>query len=164
MKSEQEFGGVDILFANAGIQSFHPLLEMEDADWNITIDINVTGTANTLRAFAPHIVKRGGGRIIVTSSTQGEHGTLYASAYSASKWAIIGLMKSAALELGRYKITVNALVPGLIDTPLTRHEERYAQAIQVAGGRPRGCSPLTRRLPGWASLATRRSAFLGSIP
>jgi NAD(P)-dependent dehydrogenase (short-subunit alcohol dehydrogenase family) len=137
-KAEQEFGGVDILFANAGIQSFHPLLEMEDADWNITIDINVTGTANTLRAFAPHIVKRGGGRIILTSSTQGEHGTLYASAYSASKWAIIGLMKSAALELGRYKITVNALVPGLIDTPLTRHEERYAQAIQVAGGTPTG--------------------------
>ena len=74
----------------------------------------------------------------MTSSTQGEHGTLYASAYSASKWAIIGLMKSAALELGRYKITVNALVPGLIDTPLTRHEERYAQAIQVAGETPTG--------------------------
>jgi NAD(P)-dependent dehydrogenase (short-subunit alcohol dehydrogenase family) len=137
-KVEQEFGGVDILLANAGIQNFHPLLEMEDADWNITIDINVTGTANTLRAFAPHIVKRGGGRIILTSSTQGQHGTLYASAYSASKWAIIGLMKSAALELGRYKITVNALVPGLIDTPLTRHVERYAQAIQVAGGTPTG--------------------------
>ncbi len=137
-KAEQEFGGVDILFANAGIQSFHPLLEMEDADWNITIDTNVTGTANALRAFAPYIVKRGGGRIILTSSTQGQHGTLYASAYSASKWAIIGLMKSAALELGRYKITVNALIPGLIDTPLTRHEERYAQAIQVAGGTSTG--------------------------
>lgn len=133
---EQEFGGIDILFANAGIQAFHPLLEMEDADWSITIDTNVTGTANTLRAFGPYIVKRGGGRIIMTSSTQGQHGTLNASAYSASKWAIIGLMKSAALELGRYKITVNALVPGLIDTPLTRHEERYAQAIQVAGGTP----------------------------
>ena len=137
-RAEQEFGGVDILFANAGIQSFHPLLEMEDADWTITIETNVTGTANTLRAFAPYIVKRGGGRIILTSSTQGEHGTLNASAYSASKWAIIGLMKSAALELGRHKITVNALIPGLIDTALTRHDERYAQAIQVAGGTPTG--------------------------
>ncbi|MBV8670708.1 MAG: mycofactocin-coupled SDR family oxidoreductase [Candidatus Eremiobacteraeota bacterium] len=135
---EKEFGGIDILFANAGIQAFHPLLEMEDADWNITIDTNVTGTANTLRAFAPSIVKRGGGRIILTSSTQGQHGTLNASAYSTSKWAIIGLMKSAALELGHHKITVNALIPGLIDTPLTRHEERYAQAIQVAGGTPTG--------------------------
>jgi NAD(P)-dependent dehydrogenase (short-subunit alcohol dehydrogenase family) len=163
-KVEQEFGGVDILLANAGIQNFHPLLEMEDADWNITIDINVTGTANTLRAFAPHIVKRGGGRIILTSSTQGQHGTLYASAYSASKWAIIGLMKSAALELGRYKITVNALVPGLIDTPLTRQWNVTRKRFKLPAGRPRGCLPLTRKLPGSASPATRGSGFLGSIP
>lgn len=133
---EQQFGGIDILFANAGTQSFHPLLEMEDPDWHITIDVNLSGTANALRAFAPYIVKRGGGRIIMTSSTQGQHGTLYGAAYSASKWGIIGLMKSAALELGRYKITVNALVPGLIDTPLTRHEERYAQALEAAGRTP----------------------------
>jgi NAD(P)-dependent dehydrogenase (short-subunit alcohol dehydrogenase family) len=133
---EQQFGGIDILFANAGTQSFHPLLEMEDPDWHITIYVNLSGTANALRAFAPYIVKRGGGRIIMTSSTQGQHGTLYGAAYSASKWGIIGLMKSAALELGRYKITVNALVPGLIDTPLTRHEERYAQALEAAGRTP----------------------------
>ena len=60
-KGEQEFGGIDILFANAGIQSFHPLIEMEDADWHITIDVNLTGSANAVRAFAPHMVKRGGG-------------------------------------------------------------------------------------------------------
>ena len=137
-RTEKEFGGVDILFANAGVQSFHPLLEMEDADWRITIDVNLTGTANAIRAFAPHIVKRGGGRIILTSSTQGRHGTKYGAAYAASKWGIIGLMKSAALELGPHKITVNALIPGLIDTPLTRHEERYAQALQDAGKPPAG--------------------------
>ena len=138
VRGEQEFGGIDILFANAGIQSFHPLLEMEDADWRITIDVNLTGSANALRAFAPHMVKRGGGRIILASSTQGQHGTKYGAAYAASKWGIIGLMKSAALELGRYKITVNAVVPGLIDTPLTRHEERYAQVLQDGGGTPTG--------------------------
>jgi SDR family mycofactocin-dependent oxidoreductase len=138
VQAEQQFGGIDILFANAGTQSFHPLLEMEDADWQITIDVNLTGTANALRAFAPSIVKRGGGRIIMTSSTQGQHGTLNGAAYSASKWGIIGLMKSAALELGRYKITVNAVIPGLIDTPLTRHEERYAQALEAAGRTPTG--------------------------
>jgi SDR family mycofactocin-dependent oxidoreductase len=137
-KGEQEFGGIDILFANAGIQSFHPLLEMEDADWHITIDVNLTGTANAVRAFAPHMVKRGGGRIILTSSTQGQHGTKYGAAYAASKWGIIGLMKSAALELGPHKITVNAVVPGLIDTPLTRHQERYAQVLQDGGGTPTG--------------------------
>jgi NAD(P)-dependent dehydrogenase (short-subunit alcohol dehydrogenase family) len=138
LQIEEEFGGIDILFANAGIQSFHPLLDMEDADWHITIDVNLTGTANAIRAFAPSIVKRGGGRIIVTSSTQGQHGTKYGAAYSASKWGIIGLMKSAALELGPHSITVNAVIPGLIDTPLTRHEERYAQALEEAGRTPAG--------------------------
>ena len=135
---EHDFGGIDILFANAGIQGFKPLLEMEDPDWHIQIDVNLTGTANAIRAFAPAMVRRGSGRIIVTTSTQGRHGTMNGSAYSASKWGIIGLMKSAALELGKYKITVNALVPGLIDTPLTRHEERYAQALEVAGRTPTG--------------------------
>jgi len=135
---EREFGSIDILFANAGIQAFKPLLEMEDPDWHIQIDVNLTGTANVIRAFAPAMVKRGRGRIIVTTSTQGRHGTLYGAAYSASKWGIIGLMKSAALELGKYGITVNALVPGLIDTPLTRHEERYKQAIEVSGKKATG--------------------------
>jgi len=138
VRAEQEFGGIDILFANAGIQSFHPLLEMEDPDWHITIDVNLTGTANAVRAFAPYMVKRGRGRIILTSSTQGQHGTKYGASYAASKWGIIGLMKSAALELGSYNITVNAIIPGLIDTPLTRHEERYAQVLQDAGRQPSG--------------------------
>jgi NAD(P)-dependent dehydrogenase (short-subunit alcohol dehydrogenase family) len=111
---------------------------MEDADWHIQIDVNLTGTANAVRAFGPAMLRRGSGRIIMTTSTQGRHGTLNGSAYSASKWGIIGLMKSAALELGRHGITVNCLVPGLIDTPLTRHEERYEQALQVAGRTPSG--------------------------
>ena len=98
---EREFGGIDILFANAGIQAFKPLLEMEDSDWHIQIDVNLTGTANAIRAVAPAMVRRGGGRIIVTTSTQGRHGTMFGAAYSASKWGIIGLMKSAALELGK---------------------------------------------------------------
>ena len=133
-----EFGGLDILFANGGIQAFKPILEMQDPDWHDQIDINLTGTMNAIRAFAPLLVSRGAGRIIVTSSTQGQHGTKNGSAYSASKWGIIGLMKSAAMELGEHAITVNALIPGLIDTPLTRHEDRYAQAIQTAGNKPSG--------------------------
>ena len=97
---DQEFGGLDILFANAGIQAFRPILEMEDSDWHIQIDVNLSGTANAIRAFAPLIVRRGGGRIILTTSTQGRHGTKFGAAYSASKWGIIGLMKSAALRAG----------------------------------------------------------------
>ena len=140
LEVEREFGGIDILFANAGIQAFKPLLEMEDEDWHTQIDVNLTGTANSIRAFAPHLVKRGSGRIIVSSSTQGRHGMKNGAAYSASKWGIIGLMKSAALEFGTHGITVNAVVPGLIDTPLTRHKERYAQALQAAGKTPTGSS------------------------
>ncbi len=137
-----QFGGIDILFANAGIQAFKPLLEMDDADWHDQIDVNLTGTANAIRAFGPAIVAHTSGhsrgRIIVSSSTQGRHGTKFGAAYSASKWGIIGLMKSAALELGTHGITVNAVIPGLIDTPLTRHESRYAQALQEGGKTPEG--------------------------
>jgi NAD(P)-dependent dehydrogenase (short-subunit alcohol dehydrogenase family) len=119
-------------------QAFKPLLEMQDADWHDQIDVNLSGTANVLRVFAPMLVTRGGGRIIVTSSTQGQHGTKFGSAYSASKWGIIGLMKSAALELGPHGITVNAVIPGLIDTALTRHEDRYAQVLAEGDREPTG--------------------------
>ncbi len=128
-KAEEQLGGIDIVVADAGIQAFKPLLDMEDRDWHDIIDVNLTGTANTIRVFAPYLVKRGEGRIIVLSSTQGRHGTKNGSAYSASKWGILGLMKSAALELGQHKITVNAIIPGLIDTPMTRNEKRWSLAI-----------------------------------
>lgn len=134
----QQWGGVDIVFANAGIQAITGLLEMSDTHWYDQIDVNLNGTANVLRVFAPLLVQRGAGRIIVTSSTQGQHGMKLGSAYSASKWGLIGLMKSAALELGEHDVTVNALIPGLINTALTRHEDRYAAAISAAGQQPTG--------------------------
>lgn len=134
----ERFGGVDVVFANAGIQGFGSLLEMSDQLWNDQIDINLTGTANVLRVAAPLLVERGWGRVIITSSTQGQHGTLDGSGYSASKWGLIGLMKSAALDLGPHGITVNAVIPGLINTALTRHEDRYAQMIRTGGSEPSG--------------------------
>lgn len=134
----ERFGGIDVVFANAGVQGFASLLEMSDELWNDQIDINLTGTANVLRVAAPLLIERGGGRIIITSSTQGQHGTLDGAAYSASKWGLIGLMKSAALDLGKYGITVNAVIPGLVDTALTRHEDRYAQIIRTGGNEPTG--------------------------
>ncbi len=136
---EEEFGGVDILAAVAGIQSFASLAEMDDADWDDQIDINLTGTARSIRAVIPGMMARKGGRIIVTSSTQGRHGMRDGSAYAASKWGLFGLMKSAAMELGEHGITVNAVVPGLIDTKLTRNQSRYRQAmIQGHGQVPEG--------------------------
>jgi NAD(P)-dependent dehydrogenase (short-subunit alcohol dehydrogenase family) len=128
-KVQQEFGHIDIVVANAATQRFKPLVEMEDWEWSGVIDNNLNGTANTIRAFAPKLIERGGGRIIVLSSMQGKHGSKHMASYSASKWGIIGLMKSAALELGGNKITVNALIPGLVDTPLTHNETRWSALI-----------------------------------
>ena len=145
LKAEKEFGGIDILFANAGIQEFRALLEMDDKDWHTQIDVNLTGTANAIRAFAPHIKKRGAGRIIVTTSTQGRHGTKYGAAYSASKWGIIGLMKSAALEFGPYGITVNAVVPGLIDTALHVMRNVMHKFLKMQGKRLLELPPTKKR-------------------
>jgi SDR family mycofactocin-dependent oxidoreductase len=128
-KAEQQFGRIDIVVANAATQLFKPLLEMKDWQWNDVINNNLNGTANTIRAFGPKLMKRGQGRIIVVSSMQGKHGAKNMSSYSASKWGIIGLMKSVALELGEHKITVNALIPGLVDTPLTRNDARWSAMI-----------------------------------
>jgi NAD(P)-dependent dehydrogenase (short-subunit alcohol dehydrogenase family) len=112
---------------------------MTDADWGDVIDNNLNGSANTLRAFAPKMVARRRGRIIFLSSMQGRHGTKDAASYSASKWGILGLMKSAALELGAHNITVNAVIPGLVDTALTRYQKRFAESTgEVTGTPPTG--------------------------
>jgi NAD(P)-dependent dehydrogenase (short-subunit alcohol dehydrogenase family) len=133
---ESAYGKIDIVVADAAIQRWKPLLEMEDAEWRDVIDNNLNGTANTIRAFAPKLVKRRHGRIIVLSSMQGKHGTKHASSYSASKWGILGLMKSAAMELGEYHITVNAILPGLVDTALTRYDKRLVESMAETGQKP----------------------------
>jgi NAD(P)-dependent dehydrogenase (short-subunit alcohol dehydrogenase family) len=133
---ERQYGKIDIVVADAAIQRWKPLLEMEDSDWNDVIENNLNGTANTIRAFAPKMVSKRKGRIIVLSSMQGKHGTKDASSYSASKWGILGLMKSAAMEFGQYNITVNALIPGLVDTPLTRYETRLRESMAETGQQP----------------------------
>ena len=135
-KVNREYGKIDIVVADAAIQRWKPLLEMEDSDWTDVIENNLNGTANTIRAFAPKMVPRKYGRIIVLSSMQGKHGTKDAASYSASKWGILGLMKSAAIEFGQYGITVNALIPGLVDTPLTRYEKRLSESMAETGRKP----------------------------
>ena len=87
---DKTYGRIDIVVANAAIQRWKPLLEMQDSDWRDVIDNNLNGTANTIRAFAPKMVARKRGRIIVLSSMQGKHGTKDASSYSASKWGFSG--------------------------------------------------------------------------
>ncbi|MEX3940643.1 SDR family NAD(P)-dependent oxidoreductase [Paraburkholderia sp. BR10937] len=138
----ERFGKIDIVVANAAVQYWKPLLELQDSEWHDVIDNNLNGTANTIRVFAPKMVARNYGRIIVISSMQGRHGSKDAASYSASKWGIFGLMKSAALELGRYNITVNAITPGLVGTALTFYDARLSESIGETGyHKPNG--PLT---------------------
>jgi NAD(P)-dependent dehydrogenase (short-subunit alcohol dehydrogenase family) len=132
-RAVKEFGKLDIVVANAGIQAYGPFASSSEEDWNNVIDINVRGTANTMRAALPHMLSRKYGRIVIVSSGQGRHGFKNGSAYSASKWGLIGLMKSVAWEVGKDGITVNCVEPGLVDTPLTRNPGRWRELIRTAG-------------------------------
>ena len=122
-------GRVDIVAAVAGVQLFKPFELTESRHWQDTIENNVLGSAHTLRVFAPYMIKGGGGAMVVISSTQGMHGFRHGAAYSTSKWALVGLAKSAAIDLGGYNIRVNVVVPGLIDTPMTRNDRRWREAM-----------------------------------
>lgn len=135
-KVEKEWGKVDILVPNAAIQNFKPFSEMSDADWYDIINVNLNGYANTARAFLGPMIRRKAGRLIFISSGQGRMGTKNAASYSASKWGVIGLMKSLALELGEHHITSNAVIPGIIDTALTRNTTRWRALIAETGIRP----------------------------
>jgi NAD(P)-dependent dehydrogenase (short-subunit alcohol dehydrogenase family) len=133
---EHEYGKIDIVVANAAIQGWKPLMEMDDMDWHDQIENNLKGTANTVRAFGPKMVARRSGRFILLASMQGREGIKGGASYSASKWGILGLMKSAALKLGQYNITVNAILPGLVGTPLTFNEQRFRAAIEQSNRTP----------------------------
>ena len=106
-----EFGKLDIAIANAGLVPSVPLVEMTDQQWNDVIEVNLTGTGNTIRATLPHMTERQQGQIVAITSTLGRQGNAGNAHYVASKWGIVGLVKSAALEAGEHNITVNAVAP-----------------------------------------------------
>jgi NAD(P)-dependent dehydrogenase (short-subunit alcohol dehydrogenase family) len=137
-RGTKEFGKVDLCVANAAIQIYGPLAEMPDENWKNVIDVNLTGAANTLRAVLPPMLERKNGRIVIIASGQGRHGFKNGSAYSASKWGVIGLMKSAAWEVAKSGVTINCVEPGLVDTPLTRNPGRWKEALKEAGEQPKG--------------------------
>lgn len=150
-RAVKDFGKLDIAVANAAIQIYGPLAQMPDENWKNVIDVNLNGTANTLRAVLPHMLERKCGRVVIIASGQGRHGFKNGSAYSASKWGVIGLMKSAAWEVAKNGITVNCVEPGLVDTPLTRNPGRWAEALKEAGkevkGTPTEQEVIAARLP-----------------
>ncbi|HUA03981.1 MAG TPA: mycofactocin-coupled SDR family oxidoreductase [Solirubrobacteraceae bacterium] len=117
-----EFGQIDVLLANAGIASISPIAEMSDVMWQEMIDINLGGVFKTMRAVVGHMVERGYGRIVATSSIVGRQGSPNIGHYVAAKWGVIGLVKSLAIEVAEHGVTVNALAPTSVDTLMIQND------------------------------------------
>ena len=119
-----KYKGIDILVNNAGIARDSLLLRMKEENWHKVLDVNLTGVFNCLKAVIRCMMKQRYGRIVNISSIIGLRGNIGQANYSAAKAGIIGLTKSAARELGRYGISVNAVAPGFIDTAMTRELDK----------------------------------------
>jgi len=113
------FGRIDVLVNNAGIFHLIKMLDTTLEEYRNVIDVNQVGTFLGMRSVAPVMIEQGdGGSIVNISSIAGLRGAATAFAYGASKWAVRGMTKSAALELARHRIRVNSIHPGLVSTPM----------------------------------------------
>jgi 3-oxoacyl-[acyl-carrier protein] reductase len=115
-----ELGDIDILINNAGISSFGGFLELEPARWEEIIQVNLLGVYYVTRAVLPGMIKRKTGDIINISSTSGQRGAPVTSAYSASKFGLLGLTESLMLEVRKHNIRVSALTPSTVATDMAR--------------------------------------------
>ncbi|MFN8520776.1 MAG: SDR family NAD(P)-dependent oxidoreductase [Chloroflexota bacterium] len=104
-------GGLDTLVVSAGVIAVHALAEVTEADWDRTLDINLKGAFLAIQAAAPHLVASGRGRIVAISSDAGRRGFPGIAAYCASKFGLIGLVESVAVELAPHGVTANVLCP-----------------------------------------------------
>ncbi|TFB77669.1 NAD(P)-dependent oxidoreductase [Cryobacterium flavum] len=119
-----QLGRLDIVSANAGIFQMSPALELDDAAWQETIDINLTGVWNTCKAALPHLIKGGrGGSIILTSSTAGLKGLANTVHYTAAKHGVVGIMRTLANEFAQYSIRVNSVHPTTVNTIMIQNED-----------------------------------------
>lgn len=117
--AKETLGPVDILVNNAGVAHSAPIGRTSLEDWEKILRINATGAFLCLQAFLPDMVERKWGRIVNLASMAGLTGAPYIIAYTASKHALVGLTRAAAAEVGKHGVTVNAVCPGYVETPMT---------------------------------------------
>jgi NAD(P)-dependent dehydrogenase (short-subunit alcohol dehydrogenase family) len=117
-QAEEEFGGVDICIANAGIWSIAPFWEMHEQQWQDMVDINLSGVWRTAKAATASMIERGGGAIVLISSVNGIEPNADFAHYTSAKSGVIGLMMAIAFEGGPHNIRCNAICPGVVDTPM----------------------------------------------
>lgn len=119
--ANREFGSLTGLVNNAGIVALGKIGKFDMVKWQNVIDVNLTGTFLGMQATVDSMKAAGSGSIINVSSIEGLRGAPMVHPYVASKWAVRGLSKSAAIELGKFNIRVNSIHPGFIRTPMTKH-------------------------------------------
>jgi meso-butanediol dehydrogenase/(S,S)-butanediol dehydrogenase/diacetyl reductase len=161
-------GALDIWVNNAGIgYIMKPLLEVTPQDWRAVIDVNLTGAFFGLKAAAAVMVEQGrGGRIVNIASQAAKSGFPHAQAYTASKHGLVGLARSAAIELGPYGITVNNVCPNHVTTGLGAWQNEYFSKVVGAGSVEIYLEQMAARIPlrrpGLASDTANAVAFLCS--
>jgi NAD(P)-dependent dehydrogenase (short-subunit alcohol dehydrogenase family) len=127
------FGRVDVLAANAGVLRQAPVLEMDESMWRGVLEVNLTGVFYCCQVFGRQMVEQGtGGRIVIASSIGGIEGGAFYGAYAASKFGVIGLAQSLAVELAPHRVLVNCVCPGSVDTEMM---EQLARDQAAATGR-----------------------------
>jgi 3-oxoacyl-[acyl-carrier protein] reductase len=119
-KIQNELGDIDILINNAGTGTFGKFLELEPAQWENQVKVNLFGVYYTTRAVLPQMIKRETGDIVNVSSTAGQRGNVGTSAYSASKFGVMGLTESLMQEVRKHNIRVTALAPSTVVTELAK--------------------------------------------
>ncbi|WP_138493876.1 SDR family oxidoreductase [Paenibacillus pinistramenti] len=165
-QAAEYFGGIDILFANAGINgSWGPIEDMKLEDWERTLRINLNGTFLSVKHSIPYMKKRGAGSIIITSSINGldRFAGWGASAYSTTKAGQVAFAKMAALELAKFKIRVNVISPGAIATNIDETTEfsEDLKEIVIPVEYPEGSQPLADG-PGQPEDVAELVCFLAS--
>jgi NAD(P)-dependent dehydrogenase (short-subunit alcohol dehydrogenase family) len=120
LDASKRFGRIDILVNNAGVYLTDPIKDMSLTEWNSVMNINSTSAFVATKVLLEGMIEAKWGRVVFISSISGEAGEPYGAAYSASKFAMIGLMQSLALEVARYGVTANAICPGWVNTDMAK--------------------------------------------